>query len=117
MLCLTGVACTGGGDRHAEIRAIHDEIMPRRGALVKLERKLARDSNHTARESLALRRLERADDAMMAWMHSEVAYATLRDSLDSDALAAYLDRREREIRAVGDSMEASIRFAEQVTAP
>ena len=132
MLFVTLAACGGAGDapvdqpdatllqvplveRFAEVRAIHDAVMPERGRLVRLQRRLA------ASEELGERvrgdadlRLQRADDMMMDWMYADVPLAELRDSLSAAELATYLDAREVAIRATADSMRAAIAHAEGV---
>ena len=102
--------------RRAQIMAIHDEVMPERARLVRLQRDLEADGLGGPGDELALTRLSAADDAMMAWMYAEVPLAQLADSLERPALDAYLDEREAAIRAVADSMRASMAFAEETLA-
>ena len=132
-LCIAGAACgdaatgetTAGAavaktpvdaavvTRSESIRALHDEVMPDRARLVRLQRDLARAPEQNLAYSSARGRLDAADEAMMTWMHTDRPLTELVDSLDAPALNAYLDERERSIRAVADSMRASMSFAEQ----
>lgn len=136
--CLLGVACGGGASggaepstarstegegvdaaietRHRDVLAIHDEVMPERARLVRLQRELERAPEQNLAYSSARGRLDAADDAMMAWMYADVPLTELVDSLDPEALNAYLDERELSIRAVADSMRASMAFAEELLA-
>ena len=133
-LCLAAAACgddvaRGADATHAEpavdaavvtrseaITALHDEIMPERARLVRLQRELTRAPEQNLAYSSARGRLDAADEAMMAWMYGDVPLAELADSLEPAALGAYLDERERSIRAVADSIRASMTYAEQILA-
>lgn len=98
--------------RHGEAMAVHDEVMPERGRLVRLQRALADRPGDTA----ALRRLTAADDAMMDWMYAEIPLARLADSLNEAALLTFLDERTRQIGDVADSMRASMAAADRILA-
>lgn len=102
--------------RHARIMAVHDEVMPERARLVRLQRDLKAGGLEGPGDRQALARLSAADDAMMAWMYAEVPLTQLADSLERPALDAHLDEREAAIRAVADSMRASMAFAEETLA-
>ena len=102
--------------RHREVMAIHDEVMPDRARLVRLQRELERAPEQNLAYSSARSRLAAADEAMMAWMYADVPLTELVDSLGPEALDAYLDERELTIRDVADSMRVSIAVAEALLA-
>lgn len=102
--------------RHRRVMAIHDEVMPERARLVRLQRELERAPEQNLAYSSARSRLAAADEAMMAWMYADVPLTELVDSLGPEALNAYLDERELTIRDVADSMRVSIAVAEALLA-
>ena len=96
--------------RFAEVRDLHDAIMPDNAKLVRAQRSLEREYAKHPRSAFAKTRLQRAETAMMDWMYADVALATLRDSLSDAELARYLDERQRDIEAVRDSMRAALAY-------
>ena len=98
--------------RFDEVRAIHDEVMPERGRLVRLQARTMTADLPAATAAFAKTRLARADDMMMDWMYADVSLTQLADSLSEAEIADYLDRRETSIRRVADSMRAAIDYAE-----
>ncbi len=101
---------------HAEGMGVHDEVMPRMGEMMRLQRQLDTVELPAEQTDFATQRLARADDAMMAWMHTELPLPAVIDSLGPDGAPAYLARRHAEIAAVRDSMNAAIAFAENLLA-
>lgn len=102
--------------RFDKVRAIHDEVMPERGRLIRLQRKVVGAELDLEITAFAKTRLERADDMMMNWMYADIPLTKLTDSLDEKSIYAYLDEREKEIQNVSDSMMTAIEFAESILA-
>ncbi len=102
--------------RYDEVRAIHDEVMPQRANMVRLERAIHEGDLEADVAAFAKTRLERADDAMMEWMRTEESLNTLRKNMSDTDIEEYLNMREIQIRAVADSMHLSIAHAENVLA-
>jgi len=102
--------------RYDEVRAIHDEVMPQRGDLIRLERDVRDAELDEDIAAFAKTRLTRADDAMMSWMHTDRSLTSLADSLDRAGIHRFLDEREQEIERVADSMRVAIDYAQQVLA-
>lgn len=114
--------------RAAGVMAIHDSIMPRMGEIVDLTEKLEIQLHHT--DSLlvqtqskalihklkniesVLGELQRADKAMMEWMH---AYEpdTLKNMNDEMA-EHYLKKQKEAILQIKSAMEESITHARQI---
>ena len=103
-------------NRFDVVRAIHDEVMPERGRLIRLQRSVAGADLGEHVTAFAKTRLERADDMMMNWMYADIPFSTLVDSLDETAIYTYLDTRESDIQEVSDSMMTAIQFAESILA-
>lgn len=103
-------------NRFDVVRAIHDEVMPERGRLIRLQRTVAGAELGEDVTAFAKTRLERADEMMMNWMYADIPLSTLVDSLDDASIYTYLDLREDEIQAVSDSMMTAIQFAESILA-
>lgn len=100
--------------RYDEVRAIHDEIMPRRADMIRLEREVLASDLDSSRVAFAKTRFERADDAMMSWMKSEESLTTLAQKMSTEEIKVYIDQREKQIRDVADSMTTSIEYAQQL---
>jgi len=103
-------------NRFDEVRAIHDEVMPERTRIIRLQRGVVNGDLDEELSAFAKTRLERADDMMMNWMYADIPLSTLVDSLEEDPIYSYLDVREKEIKQVSDSMMAAIHFAESILA-
>jgi len=103
-------------NRFDEVRAIHDEVMPERGRLIRLQRTIAKAELDLPVSTFVQTRLERADDMMMNWMYADLPLNKLVDSLDESSIYRYLDAREKEIIGVSDSMMVAIQFAESILA-
>jgi len=103
-------------NRFDEVRAIHDEVMPQRGRLIRLQRNISKAELEKGVTAFAKTRLERADDMMMNWMYADIPLTKLIDSLPENSIYSYLDNREAEILKVSDSMMTSIQFAESILA-
>ena len=98
------------------VLTLHDDVMPERARLMRLQRQLGEVDLPNESRAFAKTRLERADSLMMAWMYSDVPVAELADSLDTQALLEYLAMREAEIRDVADSMHVAMSNAEMLLA-
>ena len=103
-------------NRFDKVRAIHDEVMPERGRLIRLQKKVAGAELGPELTAFAKTRLERADDMMMDWMYADIPLNELTDSLDEKSIYAFLDQREKEIQNVSDSMMTAIQFTESILA-
>ena len=102
--------------QYDEVIALHDEVMPKRSDMIRLERELNSSSLDTSLVAFAKTRLERADDAMMAWMQSEKSLTNLAENMNENQLEAHILTRKQLIQEVADSMLASILYAEQLLA-
>ena len=51
---------------------------------------------------------------MMMWMTNDESLDQLSERLDTRLINQHLDIREKEIRAVADSMRASIAYAQEI---
>lgn len=96
--------------------AVHDEVMPRLGEMMRMQRSLAGADLPPAQAAFAKTRLERADEAMMAWMHATIPVSAAVDSFGVDAAPDYFARREAAIEGVRDSIEMAIRYAQNLLA-
>ena len=103
-------------NRFDKVRAIHDEVMPERGRLIRLQRAVSASELDGSLSAFAKTRLERADDMMMTWMYADIPLNKLIDSLEESSIYTYLDGRESDIQAVSDSMMTAIQFAESILA-
>ena len=103
-------------ERFSEVRALHDEVMPRRSELVDLERRLGEPAvgRDTTGLAFAKTRLTRADDAMMTWMYNDEPLEGLVQRLGPTRAAQHLDLRGREMQGVADSMQAAIAYAQSL---
>ena len=104
-----------------KMMAVHDEIMPQMGEINRLSRALksleaATDTSN--RELMgeidgAIRALEKADQAMMAWMNLNGGnkLAQLQDEKSHEEIIAYIAAEEKNILQVKADMIASIQQA------
>ncbi len=104
-----------------EVMAIHDEVMPKMGAIGKLVSELKNKVDTTAqglKYEKAMKELQEANKAMMDWMHS------FGDQFDSDevlngkalseAKKKLLGLEEEKIKTVREQINLSIENAEKL---
>lgn len=100
-----------------EVFAIHDEAMPKMTDIVQLKGgliELPTDSTNEAEVKSANSQLEKAEDAMMAWMNNFKAPEKLRDTKSHEEIMAYLENEKLEITKVRDLMNNSIANAKRI---
>lgn len=96
--------------------AVHDEVMPRLGEMMRMQRSLDAADLPAEQTAFAKTRLARADDAMMEWMQATIPVPEAVDSFGVDAAPDYFARREADIQGVRDSIETAIRYAQNLLA-
>ena len=95
---------------HAEVMSYHDEVMPEMGTLYSLRSEInaAADTLPAAQaDSLRLiaGRLERADEAMMAWMRQFSSQLTNQDTL---AARQYYEDQLQKVQAMRDEVATAL---------
>lgn len=108
-------------DLAKEVIAVHDEVMPQMGELVKLRKQLKEklnvwnepatvDSARAQKATLLVADLDAADKGMMDWMHT---YNGGEGLYDHDAVMAYLTDEKTKITTVKENMNKSMDAAKQ----
>lgn len=100
-----------------EVFAIHDEVMPKMSDIVQLKGSLIElptDSTNETEIKSAHNQLEKAEDAMMAWMNNFKAPEKLRDTQGHEEIMAYFENEKLEITKVRDLMNNSIANAKRI---
>lgn len=109
-------------DLAAEVLAIHDEVMPKTGEMMKLRKQVktklnewtadaAHDHTEHIRKATALiADLEAADKEMMDWMHT---YNGAQGLYEHDEIIAYLGEEKDKIRKVEEKTDRAIASARQ----
>lgn len=100
--------------RYAEVQALHDEVMPARGKLIRLQRKVRDAPVQLDVKRPVYDQIARADSLMMQWMYDDLPLAKLQDSLGATESLAYLDDRYLAMEHVADSMRLAMERAEKL---
>ena len=80
------------------------EIVSLKGSLIEL----ATNSTDETTVKATLTQLEKAEDAMMAWMNNFTAPEKMRDTKSHEEIMVYLQAQKEEITKVRDTMNGSI---------
>ena len=108
-----------GNSLQEEILKIHDELMPKMGKIFSLKEALQKKLDETPdlteekKEEIktAIHNLEKADQAMRDWMHSDNPPA---DSLGEEGIQKYLEEQKKEILKVKDDMLKALEMASKL---
>ncbi|MBL3656613.1 hypothetical protein [Fulvivirga sediminis] len=107
-------------DLYDEVMDVHDEAMPKMDRLMKLKGQLqekydiGKDQEKATENDLekyheAIKKLEKADEAMMEWMHK---FEPQEDNTDHDKVMEYYQDQKESIIKVNEQMEEAMKNAE-----
>ncbi|MEO1448081.1 MAG: hypothetical protein AAFV07_01050 [Bacteroidota bacterium] len=122
---LLGLACQNGPDPvkllQDEVIAVHDEVMPQMGTMVKMKKALqaradgmiAQEADSTALTSIyeAIANLEQADREMMQWMRD---FSPPSAEMEQEKALAYLRDEMTKITAVKEKSFAGLEQAKSI---
>lgn len=105
-----------------EVMEIHDEVMPKMGAIHQATKKLKEqwennaelDSGLKDEISIAIEKLETADEAMWEWMHQLRQLDKLRAAESHDAIMTYLAQQKTSMTKVRQQMLNSLESADSL---
>lgn len=98
------------------VMEIHDEVMPKMGALNKMTKSLKaqwetnQQLDDVTKEdiSIAIQELESADEGMWDWMHQLKQLQPLRDAESHESILKYLEEQEQSMILVREAMDNSM---------
>jgi len=105
-----------------KVMVIHDEVMPKMGAMHSLTKALkenweTNDQLDAAAKdsfSIAIQEMESADEGMWDWMHKLKQLKPLRESESHEAILTYLGEQEQSMILVREAMVNSMTRAEEL---
>jgi len=92
--------------QHDEIMVIHDEVMPKMSDIHKLKKTIKK--SELPNKAVLIASLEKADDAMMDWMHGYD-----KPSVTDENYVDYLEKQKKSVAVMRDIMNQAISQAQK----